>query len=160
MSTGNKPIEIVLNNSKITVVAGKNGDGKSGLVYALYYGLYGKPFSNVKLGSLVNSINKKGLLVEVEFEINGTQYLVKRGIKPNIFEIYIDGKLKPQLANTKDYQRWLQDSVLKMDEKTFRQIVIMGSSSFVPFMRLSASERRTVIEDLLNINIISIILLS
>lgn len=156
MSTGNKPIEIILNDSRITVVRGANGNGKSLLLYALYYGLYGKAFNKINLGSLVNSINKKGLLVEVEFEINGTQYLVKRGIKPNIFEIYIDGKLKPQLANTKDYQRWLQDSVLKMDEKTFRQIVIMGSSSFVPFMRLSASERRTVIEDLLNINIISI----
>lgn len=156
MSVGNKPISIILNDSKITVVKGANGHGKSVLLYALYYALYGKPFSNVKLGSLVNSINKKGLLVELSFVINGIEYLIKRGIKPNIFEIYIDGKLKPQTANTKDYQRWLQDTVLKMDEKTFRQIVIMGSSSFVPFMRLSASERRTVIEDLLNINIISI----
>lgn len=155
LSTGNKPIEIAF-DSHITLVRGNNSAGKSSILYALYYGLYGKPFSNVKLGSLVNSINKKGLLVEVEFEINGIQYLVKRGIKPNIFEIYIDGKLKPQMANTKDYQRWLQESILKMDEKTFRQIVIMGSSSFVPFMRLSASERRIVIEDLLNINIISI----
>ena len=156
MSTGNKPIELQLNDSKITVVKGANGNGKSVLLYALYYGLYGKPFSGVKLGSLVNSINKKGLLVEVSLDINGVEYLIKRGIKPNIFEIYIDGKLKPQTANAKDYQRWLQDTVLKMDEKTFRQIVIMGSSSFVPFMRLSASERRTVIEDLLNINIISV----
>lgn len=156
LSTGNKAISIALNDSHVTLVRGKNSAGKSTILYALYYALYGKPFSNVKLGSLVNSINKKGLLVELSFDINGVEYLIKRGIKPNIFEIYIDGKLKPQTANTKDYQRWLQDTILKMDEKTFRQIVIMGSSSFVPFMRLSASERRTVIEDLLNINIISV----
>lgn len=156
MSTGNKPIEINLNDSHVTIVKGNNSAGKSSILYALYYALYGKAFSKVNLASLVNSINKKGLLVELSFEINGTEYLIKRGIKPNLFEIYVDGKLKPQTANVKDYQKWLQDTVLKMDEKTFRQIVIMGSSSFVPFMRLTASERRTVIEDLLNINIISL----
>lgn len=156
MSTGNKPIEIILNDSKVTIVRGNNSAGKSSILYALYYALYGKAFSKVNLASLVNSINKKGLLVELSFEINGTDYLIKRGIKPNIFEIYVDGKLKSQTANTKDYQKWLQDTVLKMDEKTFRQIVIMGSSSFIPFMRLTASERRTVIEDLLDINIISL----
>lgn len=155
MSTGNKPIELLLNDSKITVVSGKNGHGKSSLSSAIYYALYGKAFNKVNLSSLINSVNKKALLVTLELDVNGTSYIVKRGMKPNIFEVYVNGKLKPQPANVKDYQKWLIDNVLRMDERTFRQVVTMGSTSFVPFMKLGAADRRVVIEDLLNIDVIS-----
>lgn len=155
LSTGNKPIEISLNNDKITVISGKNGNGKSSIIEAIFFAIYGKSFRKVNKDSLINSINKKNLLVILDFEINGINYSIKRGIKPNVFEIYVNDILKPQTANIKDYQKWLQSTVLHMDEKTFKQVVTMGSSSFVPFMRLNASERRTVIEDLLNIDIIS-----
>lgn len=155
MSTGNSPIEIQLDTAKITLVRGKNGNGKGGIAAAIFYALYGKAFSKVNLSSLINSINKKGLLVELELSINGTKYLIRRGMKPNIFEIWVNGVLKPQTANVKDYQKWFMDDVLHMDERTFRQVITMGSSSFVPFMRLSAADRRTIIEDLLSIDIIS-----
>lgn len=155
LSTGNKPIEIDLDTTKVTVISGKNGNGKSSLAEAIFFAIYGKSFRKVNKESLINSINKKNLLVILDIEVNGTLYTIKRGIKPNIFEIYVNGVLKPQTANVKDYQKWLQGTVLKMDEKTFKQVVTMGSSSYIPFMRLTASERRTVIEDLLNIDIIS-----
>lgn len=155
LSVGNKPIELSLNNDKVTIISGKNGNGKSSIIEAIFFAIYGKSFRKVNKDSLINSINKKNLLVILDFEINGVNYSIKRGIKPNIFEIYVNGVLKPQNANIKDYQKWLQTTVLHMDEKTFKQVVTMGSSSFVPFMRLTASERRTVIEDLLNIDIIS-----
>lgn len=155
MSTGNKPIGLALNDSKITVVSGKNGHGKSSLSSAIYYALYGKAFNKVNLSSLINSVNKKGLLVTLELDVNGVSYIVKRGMKPNVFEVYVDGKLKPQPANVKDYQRWLIENVLHMDERTFRQVVTMGSTSFVPFMKLGAADRRVVIEDLLSIDVIS-----
>lgn len=155
LSTGNLPIVIDLCNSKVTVVSGKNGNGKSSLAEAIFFAIYGKSFRKVNKDSLVNSINKKNLLVELDIDVNGTPYKIKRGIKPNIFEIYVNGKLKPQNASVKDYQKWLM-TVLHMDERTFKQVVTMGSSSFTPFMRLTAAERRTVIEDLLNIDIISV----
>ena len=127
----------------------------SSIIEAIYFAIYGKSFRKVNKDSLINSINKKNMLVTLELEVNKTNFTIKRGIKPNIFEIYVDGILKPQTANVKDYQKWLQSTVLHMDEKTFRQVITMGSTSFIPFMRLSAAERRTVIEDLLNIDIIS-----
>lgn len=155
LSTGNKPVEISLDQSKVTVVSGKNGHGKSSLAEAIFFAIYGKSFRKVNKDSLINSLNKKNLLVILDIEVNGVSYTIKRGIKPNIFEIYVNGILKPQNASVKDYQKWLMTTVLHMDEKTFKQVVTMGSSSFVPFMRLTAAERRTVIEDLLNIDIIS-----
>lgn len=155
MSVGKKPITVLLNDSKVLVISGKNGHGKSLLLSAIYYALYGKSFSGVNLSSLINSINKKDLLVTLELEINNVPVVIKRGMKPNIFEIYINGKLKPQNASVRDYQNWLQDELLKMDEKTFRQVVTMGSTSYVPFMKLSAAERRIVVENLLRIDVIS-----
>ena len=155
MSVGKKPITVLLNDSKVLVISGKNGHGKSALLAAIYYALYGKSFSGVNLSSLINSINKKDLLVTLELEVNNVPVVIKRGMKPNVFEIYINGKLKPQNASVRDYQNWLQNELLKMDEKTFRQVVTMGSTSYVPFMKLSAAERRIVIEDLLRIDIIS-----
>ena len=155
MSVGKKPITVLLNDSKVLVISGKNGHGKSALLAAIYYALYGKSFSGVNLSSLINSINKKELLVTLELEVNNVPVVIKRGMKPNVFEIYINGKLKPQNASVRDYQNWLQNELLKMDEKTFRQVVTMGSTSYIPFMKLSAAERRIVIEDLLRIDIIS-----
>lgn len=155
LSVGNTPIEIVLDSSKVTVISGQNGNGKSAIICALYFAIYGKAFRKINKDSLINSINKKNLLVELELLVNGNDYRIRRGIKPNIFEIYVNGNLRPQDANIKDYQKWLQ-TILKMDERTFRQVITMGSTSFVPFMRLNASERRTVIEDILNIDIISV----
>ena len=155
LSVGNTPIEIDLDSSKVTVISGQNGNGKSAIICALYFAIYGKAFRKINKDSLINSINKKNLLVELELTVNGNDYRIRRGIKPNIFEIYVNGNLRPQDANIKDYQKWLQ-TILKMDERTFRQVITMGSTSFVPFMRLSASERRTVIEDILNSDIISV----
>lgn len=155
LSTGKTPITINLDNTHILLIKGKNAAGKTTILLAIYYALYGKAFSGVNLVSLINAVNKKGTLVTLELEINGINYRIRRGMKPNIFEIYVNGKLKPQNASVKDYQLWFQNDVLKMSEKTFRQVVTMGSTSFIPFMQLTANERRIVIEDLLDIDIIS-----
>lgn len=155
-SIGNKPLEFDYTKFNIGLVTGNNGAGKSQtFLYSLYYALYGKSFSKTTLGALINNINKKGLLVELTFSIGSNDYLIRRGMKPNLFEIYVNGKLKPQPSTTKEYQTWLETQVLKMDEKTFRQLVVYGSSSYIPFMRLSASERRVVVEDMLNLGIFS-----
>lgn len=156
LSVGNKPISLNLNADNITLIVGENGQGKSCISgEALFYALYGKSFRKVTLSDLVNTQNKSGLLVELEFSSGSNDYKIIRGIKPNVFEIYVNGSLKTQMASVKDYQDYLVKNILKMDEKTFRQLVIIGSSSYIPFMKLTTTDRRAVIENLLNIDIFS-----
>jgi DNA repair exonuclease SbcCD ATPase subunit len=155
LSTGNYFTEIKLNNNTNTLVVGENGSGKSTMLDALCFGLFGKAFRNVNKPNLLNSINGKDCLVEVEFDNNNKSYKIVRGIKPNKFEIYCDGELLNQDAAARDYQEYLEKFILKLNYKSFTQIVILGSASFVPFMQLSASDRRAIIEDLLDIQIFS-----
>lgn len=156
LSTGNTWIEIDFCANSKTLIVGKNGAGKSQMIDALTFALYGKAFRKINLSQLVNSINQKRTLVELEFKIGSTKYKIVRGILPAKFEIYVNGKLKPQDAGIKDYQRFLENNILKMNEKTFRQIVVLGSTSYVPFMRLTAADRRMVVENLLDIQIFSV----
>lgn len=155
LSTGNTFTEIKLDKSPNTLIIGTNGAGKSTMLDALTFTLFGKPFRNINKPTLVNSINGKDCLAEVEFRSNNKNYKIVRGIKPSKFEIYCDGTLVNQEAANKDYQEILEDQILKFNYKAFTQIVILGSASFTPFMQLSASDRRTIIEDLLDINIFS-----
>ena len=155
LSTGNHFTEIKLNSNTNTLVIGTNGSGKSTMLDALCFSLFGKPFRNVNKPNLLNSINGKDCVVEVEFDIGSKQYKIVRGIKPNIFEIYQDGVLLNQDASVRDYQDYLERFIVKLNYKSFTQIVILGSASFVPFMQLSASDRRAIIEDLLDIQIFS-----
>lgn len=155
LSTGNAFTELILDKSANTLVVGDNGAGKSTILDALCYVLYGKPFRKVKKDQLVNSKNGGDCVVEVEFEAYKREYKVVRGMKPAIFEIYIDGVLVNQSAANKDYQEILERSILRMNMKSFTQIVILGSSSFVPFMQLKPDIRSEVIEDLLDIRIFS-----
>ena len=155
LSTGNQFIEIPLNKSSDTLIIGENGSGKSTVLDALCFGLFGKPFRNINKPQLVNSVNNGNTLVETEFKIGSKKYKVVRGIKPNIFEVYRDETLLNQDANIRDYQEYLEKTVLKLNFKSFTQIVILGSSSFVPFMQLKSSDRRSIIEDLLDIQIFS-----
>jgi DNA repair exonuclease SbcCD ATPase subunit len=155
LSTGNHFTEIKLNSNTNTLVVGTNGSGKSTMLDALCFSLFGKPFRNVNKPNLLNSINGKDCVVEVEFDIGSKQYKIVRGIKPNIFEIYQDGVLLNQDASVRDYQDYLERFIVKLNYKSFTQIVILGSASFVPFMQLSASDRRAIIEDLLDIQIFS-----
>ena len=155
LSTGNYFTEIKLNNNTNTLVVGENGSGKSTMLDALCFGLFGKAFRNVNKPNLLNSINGKDCVVEVEFDNNNKSYKIIRGIKPNVFEIYCDGELLNQDAAARDYQEYLEKFILKLNYKSFTQIVILGSASFVPFMQLSSSDRRAIIEDLLDIQIFS-----
>jgi DNA repair exonuclease SbcCD ATPase subunit len=155
LSTGNSPNKVLLNRSQTTLIIGKNGEGKSTILDALCFSLFGKPFRNINKGQLVNSINGKGCSVEVEFDINGKEYKIVRGIKPNVFEIWQDGEMINQDAASRDYQKILEQQILKLNYKTFTQVVILGSASFVPFMQLPTSQRREVIEDILDIRIFS-----
>lgn len=155
LSTGNAYTTIDFTRYKSTLVVGENGAGKSTMLDALCFVLYGKPFRKINKPQLVNSINGKGLEVEIEFTIGKKEYKIKRGIKPNIFEIYLDGVPINQDAEARDYQEMLERSILKLSYKSFSQIVILGSASFVPFMQLSAANRRDIIEDLLDIQIFS-----
>ncbi len=153
LSTGNTFTEIYLNRSPSTLIVGENGGGKSTMLDALCFGLFGKPFRNINKPQLLNSINKKNLLVEVEFSAGGKDYKIVRGIKPNIFEIHASGDVINQDAAARDYQKYLEESVLKLNYKSFTQIVILGSASFTPFMQLPPSTRREIIEDILDIQI-------
>jgi DNA repair exonuclease SbcCD ATPase subunit len=155
LSTGNFFTEIDLVRSQNTLIIGNNGSGKSTILDALTFGLFGKPYRKINKPQLPNSINEKDCVVEVEFSIGQKNYRVVRGIKPNIFEIYVDGKLLNQDAASRDYQEVLEKSILKLNYKSFTQIVILGSASFTPFMQLSAADRRAIIEDLLDIQIFS-----
>ena len=155
LSTGNVFTEISLNENATTLIVGENGAGKSTFLDAITFSLFGKPFRNINKPQLVNSVNEKDCLVEVEFDIGKKSYKVIRGIRPNVFEIYCDGDLLNQDARSKDYQDHLEKLILKMNYKSFTQIVILGSTNFTPFMQLSAADRRTVIEDLLDIQIFS-----
>ncbi len=155
LSTGNSFTEINLTNNKSTLIIGENGAGKSTILDALSFGLYGKPFRKINKPLLINTINQKNLEVEVEFRIGKRQYHVKRGLKPSIFEIYQDNKLLNQDAESKEYQEMFEKNILKLNHKSFNQIVVLGSASFVPFMQLPAAHRREVIEDLLDIQIFS-----
>ena len=156
LSTGNTWTEVQLNRSKSTLIIGDNGAGKSTMLDALTFALYGKPFRKIKKGQLVNSINGKGLEVEAKFRISGAQFVIKRGIKPNYFEIWKNGEMLNQDAAARDYQAYLEETILKLNHKSFGQVVVLGSSTFVPFMQLRAGERREVIEDLLDIQIFTV----
>ena len=155
LSTGNAFLEIQMDTAQSTLCHGSNGSGKSTFIEAVSFALYGKPFRKTNKPQLVNSINKKELLVEIEFSANNKEYLVRRGMKPTVFEIYENEKLLNQDAAIRDYQEILEKSVLKMNHKSFSQIVVLGSATYVPFMQLSAVARRDIIEDLLDIQVFS-----
>ena len=155
LSTGNSPNKVLLDRAPTTLIIGKNGEGKSTILDALCFSLFGKPFRNINKNQLINSINGKKCLVTVEFSISGRDYKVVRGIKPNLFEIYQDDELLNQDAASRDYQKILEQQILKLNYKTFTQVVILGSASFVPFMQLPSNQRREVIEDILDIRIFS-----
>lgn len=155
LSTGNQYTSIDLDNTTTTLIIGNNGAGKSTVLDALTFVLFGKSFRGINKPQLINSINEKDCVVEIDFQIGSVDWHIKRGIKPSIFEIYRNGSLIDQTASSADQQKWFEQTVLKMNYKSFTQIVILGSSTFVPFMQLSAAHRREVIEDLLDIKIFS-----
>lgn len=156
LSTGNQFIEIDLNKNSTTLIIGENGAGKSTILDAICYVLFGKAFRNINKPQLLNSINAKNCLVEIEFEIGKKDYLIKRGMKPGVFEIYLDGDLLNQDSASRDYQKHLEEKILKLNYKSFTQIVILGSASFTPFMQLPLGHRREIIEDILDIQIFSV----
>ena len=155
LSTGNTFTEINFQKSPNTLIIGHNGAGKSTILDALCFGLFGKPFRKINKPQLLNSINQQACVVEIEFAIGQKNYKVIRGIKPNVFEVYLGDKLLDQDAKAKDYQEFLEKFILKINFKSFTQVVILGSASFVPFMQLTPADRRAIIEDLLDINIFS-----
>ena len=155
LSTGNQFTEVSLSGHNTNLVIGTNGAGKSTLLDALTFGLFNKPFRKINKPQLANTINEKDCLVEVEFNVNGREYLVRRGIKPNVFDIEVNGNTLRKEADDRVNQKILEENVLKLNYKSFTQIVILGSSTFVPFMQLTTSNRREVIEDLLDIRIFS-----
>ena len=155
LSSGNKFTDIDLNRSSSTLIVGANGSGKSTLLDAMSFALFGKPHRNINKPQLVNTINNKECVVEIEFTIGKANFRVKRGIKPSLFEIWKDDSMMNQSSHAKEYQKILEQNIVKLNHKSFHQIVVLGSSSFIPFMQLPAQHRRDVIEDLLDINIFS-----
>jgi DNA repair exonuclease SbcCD ATPase subunit len=153
LSTGNIFTELQLNNSNTTLVVGENGAGKSTLLDALSFVLFSKPFRKINKPQLVNTITQKQLIVEVEFSIGSNEYKIVRGMKPNLFEVYQNGKLMNQSAEMKDYQEILEKQIIKVNHKSFCQVVVLGSATFQPFMQLTAYQRREIIEDLLDLQI-------
>lgn len=156
LSTGNTFTTIDFDSYATTLVSGSNGSGKSTLLDAMTFGLYGKPFRNISKSQLLNSINKKGLEVELYFAAGGNNYLIRRCMKPNVFEIYKDGEMLNQNAAKKDYQQHLEENILGINYKSFNQIVVLGSATYVPFMELRVGQRREIIEDLLDIQVFSV----
>ena len=155
LSTGDTFTEIDITTHKTNLIIGTNGAGKSTVLDAFTFGLFGKPFRKISKSQLVNSVNEKGTVVEVEFQIGKRQYHIRRGIKPNFFEIWENGKMVDQDSKVVDQQKTLEKQILKLNYKSFTQIVVLGSSTFVPFMRLPGAQRREIIEDLLDINVFS-----
>jgi len=155
MSTGNTFTEVDLRSHKSTLIVGHNGSGKSTMLDAMSFALFGKPHRNINKPQLVNSINNKSCIVEIEFGVGSAQYKVVRGLKPTVFEIWKNGEMINQDSHAKEYQKLLEQNIIKLNHKSFHQIVVLGSSSFIPFMQLSAQHRRDVIEDLLDINVFS-----
>ena len=153
LSTGNVFTEVKLDKSKSTLIVGQNGAGKSTILDAISFALYNKPFRKINKPQLINSINNKDAVVEIEFTVGRDEYKVVRGIKPNLFEIYKNGAMFNQDSANRDYQDFLEKSILKLNHRSFSQVVVLGSSTYVPFMQLPASQRREVIEDLLDIQI-------
>ena len=155
LSSGNTPTVIDLNSHKTTLIVGQNGAGKSTVLDAISFALFGKAHRNINKPQLLNSINRKDCIVEVDFSIGNNDYRVSRGIRPGKFEIYVNGDLVNQNSHNKEYQKVLENNILKLTHKTFHQVVVLGSSSFVPFMQLGSYARRDVIEDLLDIGVFS-----
>lgn len=155
LSVGDNEIEIDLNDIRSTLIVGHNGSGKSLMLDALSFVLFGKPHRSINKPQLVNSINGKGTRVEIEFDNGPSSYKIIRGLKPNIFEIWVNGTMINQESHSRDYQKLLETNILKLNHKSFHQVVVLGSSNFVPFMQLSAYHRREVIEDLLDISVFS-----
>lgn len=155
LSTGDQFTEVQLDRNDSTLIIGANGAGKSTLLDALSFGLFGKPYRNILKPQLLNSINNKNCVVEVEFSVGSADFKIVRGIKPNTFEIYQNGNLINQEANSRDYQAFLEQNVLKLNHKSFHQVVVIGSASFTPFMQLPSGQRRTIIEELLDIQVFS-----
>lgn len=155
LSTGNVFTEICLNKHNTTLFTGKNGNGKSTILDALTYVLFGKAFRKINKPQLINSINQKNMIVELEFDVGTQQYKIIRGMKPNVFEVYQNDKLLNQSSETKDYQEILEKQIIKVNYKSFCQVVVLGSATFQPFMQLSTGQRREIIEDLLDLQIFS-----
>ena len=155
LSTVNSANTVLLDKSPTTLIVGRNGEGKSTILDALCFALFGKPFRNINKGQLVNSINQKNCMVEIKFSVSNVEYRIRRGIKPNLFEIYQNDVLMNQDSANRDYQKILEQQILRLNYKTFTQVVILGSASFVPFMQLPSTQRREVIEDILDIKIFS-----
>jgi len=153
LSTGNIFTELDLNKVNTTLIVGENGAGKSTILDALSFSLFGKPFRKINKPQLVNTITRKDMVVEIEFSISSNRYKIVRGLKPNIFEVYQNGNLLNQSAEMKDYQNILEKQILKINHKSFCQVVVVGTATFQPFMQLSASARREIIEDLLDLQI-------
>ena len=155
LSTGDVWTEVNFQKSRSTLIVGENGAGKSTILDAICFALFAKPFRKINKSQLINSINKKGMLVEIEFSIGSKQYLIRRGQKPNVFDIIVDGNMLNQTSDVREYQEMLEKNILKLNFKSFSQIVMLGSASFTPFMQLPAAHRREIIEDLLDIQIFS-----
>lgn len=153
LSTGNIFTEVDLNKSNTTLIVGENGAGKSTILDALTYALFGKPFRKITKPQLVNSITRKDMVVEIEFAIGRNEYMIRRGMKPNLFEVYQNGTMLNQSAEMRDYQEYLEKHILKLNLKSFCQVVVLGSATFQPFMQLAAAQRREIIEDLLDLQI-------
>jgi DNA repair exonuclease SbcCD ATPase subunit len=156
LSTGNTFTEVQLDRNPTTLIIGENGAGKSTILDALCFGLFGKPFRQISKKQLINSVNGGSSVVEVEFTVGGKDVRVMRGIKPNKFEVYVNEQMINQDANARDYQKHLEQQILKLNYRSFTQVVILGSSTFVPFMQLPAKQRREVVEDILDIKIFSL----